>query len=234
MRLAALAPQTLALLALLGACRREAPPNAGEPERPAEARRRFVLDSAGTRVVEDAKGVPGYEKAPRSPGAIAVVTGSGNRFLLSDVATCTLSSFTDGVLAWRGQLPGCAGFFQAALANDGTAFARTRTELASFAVSGGEQWRLALADVHPIEAVARPVSLLDGRVALATSSSEVAVFAAPGQESWRLRLPEGEPLVAAPQGRAGSGLVLLTNRAAYFVGSDGAVERRHLLVVRPP
>jgi outer membrane protein assembly factor BamB len=217
----------VALFALLGACRREAPAGSGEAERPVEGMRRFAVGPSGALEEALAPSSARTPHTPRSADDFASVSGPANRFVLADVALCTLSSFTGGALAWRQQIPECGGLITVSLARDGTAYARTRTLLAAFGPSGEERWRLALADAATLRAAAQPTTLADSRVAVATSPTEVAVFSAAGLEAWRLRLPAEEPLVAAPRGREDYGLVLLTGSAAYFVGSQGELQHRH-------
>jgi outer membrane protein assembly factor BamB len=168
----------------------------------------------------------------RSAGARQIAAYPGGGVLLADAGACRLTSIEKGKPRWTRDVPACDGLLEAAIGADSVAYVRARKALFAFEPDGKQRWRANLDEATPTPLCA-PMTLADSRVALATSPRVVSVYAYDGRVAWQFSTPADEPLVSPPVAFKGEGLVLLTARAAYALGSDGELHWRTSTALRP-
>jgi hypothetical protein len=208
---AAVTISLLALVAAVAACNREPPPGAG------------AVETTGV-------------KTSRA-GSIAAPTLTafpGGAVLVGDIANCTASRFEEGTktAVWSVIVPLCDGVMETAVAPDSVSYVRTRRELVAIGVNGQESWRLTIGTEPLPETLLTPAVTLDSSVVVITGTRSIVAYKSDRSQPWRFGVAEDEVLVASPIGSRGEGVYLLTNRALYNLGADGALRFRRAL--KPP
>jgi outer membrane protein assembly factor BamB len=167
--------------------------------------------------------------APRppelAPAASAITYPNGSVSTL-DPARCSVRLLRDGTVKWARTLAGCDGFLSANVAMDSTLYVRDPHTLSAFDADGTLKWAKKLEGAPPLSQLATPAVLADSRAALATTSRGVTVFERDGTIAWSFSLPSGEDLVSPPAGMRTEGMILITERATYYLGATGEVRWR--------
>lgn len=144
---------------------------------------------------------------------------------VADMASCSVTRLSADAELWRVSIADCRDYLEVAVARDSVVFVRTAGKTVSLASDGRQLWS------HPTPTVphdlATPATTPGSLLVLAISSSSIAAFPHNGSQVWQFALPVGESLVASPAGSLGEGVVVLSERATYFLGGDGAVRGRH-------
>jgi outer membrane protein assembly factor BamB len=158
-----------------------------------------------------------------APKVLAYPNGS---IVTTDPKTCRIALVRDGTQRWDHELGGCGGLLEASVTMDSTLYVRDLKNLSSFDPEGALRWAVRLTDAPPQNTLATPAELADSRVALATTAKSVVVYERDGRVSWTFSPPSDETLAAAPVGMKTEGIILVTNRAAYYLSSAGEVRWR--------
>jgi hypothetical protein len=212
-------------------CRREPPPNAGEPEKPYElAAAALASSSAATAVADGAPG-PALDARDDTTGPRAATCPNGSA-VVANPRACTLTLVARDGQRWTRSLPACRDVLAPAVAADSMIYARSSDLLIAFSLDGAEVWRTPLPETRP-PLLGAPTTTRDSLVVLATSPTSVAAYTGKGTRAWEMRLPADEPLTTAPTASGTEGVTLVTSTAVYFVGADGSLRARRPHV-QPP
>jgi hypothetical protein len=185
------------------ACKRTPPPGSG------------AIETTGMQ--------PGGDGASR---AYTMTPFPGGAVLVTDAITCTVARYevTAKGAQWTALVPQCQGALEAVVAPDSVSYVRTPAALVAIAPDGKEKWRANVDNVS--RALLTPAVTPDSLVIVAASARVVIGFRNDGSQAFRFSVAEDETLMTSPLGSRGEGVFLLTNRALYNVGSDGAVRYR--------
>jgi outer membrane protein assembly factor BamB len=173
---------------------------------------------------------------PRAPALIsrpATLAYANGSVLTTDPPSCRVVLLSEGNTRWDRQLPDCGGLLEAVVAMDSMLYVRDSTKLSSFDAEGTLRWSAKLEGGPMSQAIAAPTAMADSRVALATTPRRVDVYERDGKVAWSFSPPSEEVLRTSPVAMMTEGMIVLSSRAAYYLGASGETRWRIAGPVRP-